>query len=262
MAGIIGSVNPFDEKEDTWQAYCERLEHFFTANEIATEPKRKAILLSSVGPKTYKLLSNLVAPRKAGDVSYKEIVDILQKHHNPRPSVIVQRFKFNSRVRAQGESIRAYVAELKRLTEFCEYNDKLEEMLRDRLVCGINDRRIQQRLLSEGTLTFPKALEIAQAMETAAGNVQNLLSSRTDQVCLVKGQSSSYSYKTAVQKKCHRCGGPHSHTGCKFKESKCYKCQKVGHIAKVCRSTSTKPQVKVKQHKTHALDEQLKDDDE
>ncbi|GFR99856.1 hypothetical protein ElyMa_006383900 [Elysia marginata] len=90
MAGIIGSVSPFDEKEDTWQAYCERLEHFFTANEIATEPKRKAILLSSVGPKTYKLLSNLVAPRKAGDVSYKEIVDVLQKHHNPRPSVIVQ----------------------------------------------------------------------------------------------------------------------------------------------------------------------------
>ncbi|GFS07432.1 polyprotein [Elysia marginata] len=135
-------------------------------------------------------------------------------------------------MRAQGESIRAYVAELKRLTEFCEYNDKLEEMLRDRLVCGIIDRRIQQRLLSEGTLTFPKALEIAQAMKTAADNVQDLLSSRTDQVCLVKGQSSSYSYKTAAQKKCHRCGGPHSHTGCKFKECKCYKCQKVGHIAK------------------------------
>ncbi|GFR94635.1 polyprotein, partial [Elysia marginata] len=135
-------------------------------------------------------------------------------------------------------------------------------MLRDRLVCGINDRRIQHRLLSEGTLTFSKALEIAQAMETAAGNVQDLLSSLTDQVCLVKSQSSLNSYKTAAQKKCHRCGGPHYHTGCKFKESKCYKCQKVGHIAKVCRSTSTKPQVKVEQHKTHNLDEQLKDDDE
>ena len=87
-----------------------------------------------MGVKPYKLLSNLVAPRKPGECSYTEIVDVLKNHHNPRPSTIVQRFKFNTRVRGASESIRAFVAELKKLSEFCEYNDSLEEMLRDRLV--------------------------------------------------------------------------------------------------------------------------------
>ena len=103
--------------------------------------------MSAFGVKPYKLMSTLVAPRKAGECSYTEIVDVLKNHHNPRPSTIVQRFKFNTRVRGDSESIRIFFAELKKLSEFCEYNDSLEEMLRDRLICGINNSRIQQRLI-------------------------------------------------------------------------------------------------------------------
>ena len=40
-------------------------------------------------------------------------------------------------------------------------------MLRDRLVCGINDEHIQRRLLAEHSLDFKKALKIATSMETA-----------------------------------------------------------------------------------------------
>ena len=174
MASVIGTVSPFNESEDTWQSYAERLEFFFVANEIDSVAKKQAIFLSSMGAKSYKLLCNLVAPRKAGDCSYTEIVEVLKNHHNPRPSTIVQRFKFNSRVRASSESVRDYVAELKCLSEFCEYNDSLKEMFRDRMLYGINARRIQQRFLSERQLTIWKALEMAQAMKAAAEGIQDL----------------------------------------------------------------------------------------
>ena len=65
-----------------------------------------------------------------------------------------------------------YVEELKKLSTECEYGDSLNEMIRDRLVCGVNDRRIQRSLLAEPDLTFKKAMEIAQAMEAADKNVQ------------------------------------------------------------------------------------------
>ena len=42
-------------------------------------------------------------------------------------------------------------------------------MLKDRLVCGINNLNIQRKLLSEGlSLTFDKAFKIALSMEAAA----------------------------------------------------------------------------------------------
>jgi len=40
-------------------------------------------------------------------------------------------------------------------------------MLRDRLVCGINDPIIQCRLLAEKALTFKTAMELSQGMESA-----------------------------------------------------------------------------------------------
>ena len=40
-------------------------------------------------------------------------------------------------------------------------------MLRDRLVCGINDDQYQRRLLSEPKLTFERAFKLVQSMEAA-----------------------------------------------------------------------------------------------
>ncbi len=49
----------------------------------------------------------------------------------------MQRFKFNSRKRQPNETVADYVAVLRELAQHCNYGDKLQEMLRDRLVCGI-----------------------------------------------------------------------------------------------------------------------------
>ena len=68
----------------------------------------------------------------------------------------MQRFKFNSRQRKLEETVVEYIAVLRKLALDCNYGDKLSEMLRDRLVCGIGDDRIQRRLFSEPDLSFKK----------------------------------------------------------------------------------------------------------
>ena len=174
MSGLIGTVSAFDANEQTWEEYCEILEQFFEANGINDGDKQRAILISAVGPVTYKLMRNLLSPQKPSSKTYDELVRLMKEHFNPKPSEIVQRFKFDSRIRQPGESISAYVAELRRLAQDCDYGSTLERMLRDRLVCGINDDRIQRRLLSETDLTFESAYKIALAAETANRNAQDL----------------------------------------------------------------------------------------
>ena len=51
-------------------------------------------------------------------------------------------------------------------------------MIRDRLVCGINDVSIQKRLLAEPGLTYTKAVETAQSAETAAQSLRELRGKR------------------------------------------------------------------------------------
>ncbi|XP_033646576.1 uncharacterized protein LOC117305808 [Asterias rubens] len=56
---------------------------------------------------------------------------------------------FNSRYRRSGETIADYLAALRALASDCNYGQKLDEMLRDRLVCGMQDEQIQKSLLSQ-----------------------------------------------------------------------------------------------------------------
>ena len=59
------------------------------------------------------------------------------------------------------------LAELRRLTEHCNFCDFLEEALRDRFVCGLKYERIQRRMLSERDLTLEKFIETAFGVEVS-----------------------------------------------------------------------------------------------
>ena len=134
-----GSIGGFRPKVEDWPAYAERLEHYFTANDVTDGAKKRAILLSVCGPVTYGLIRSLVTPKKVTEFSYAELVEKVTKRYNPRPSAIVQRYKFNSLKRQPGRKV----------SEYCEYGDTLDVMLRDKLVWGIDNARIRQRLLAE-----------------------------------------------------------------------------------------------------------------
>ena len=167
----------------------------------------------------------------------------MKNHYDPKPSSIVQRHKFNTRNRAPGESIAAYVAALRALAEHCDYKDTLNDMLRDKLVCGLNHEAIQQKLMAEKTLTYGTALELVQSMEAAEKHTQHLAKSSTPQevhhapaTFNQKRKSARNANSQGTPVSCHRCGGPHLATVCKFKEAVCYACRKRGHIARVYRS--------------------------
>ena len=171
MAVAFGKIYPFNPSQDDWPLYVERLEHVFVANGNTEEAKKRAAFLSVIGPSNYKLLpsprSSLLAPDKPGDKEYKTLVDKLSEHFTPAPSEIVENFKFHTRFRKPGESVTAFVSELRSIAKSCNFGDTLETTLRDRIVCGINDNIIQRRLLAEKGLSFKIALELAQGMESA-----------------------------------------------------------------------------------------------
>ena len=135
MAGQ--GIGKFDRSAEDWTAYCERFQHYFAARDIDNEAKKRAMLLSGCGASTYQVICNLVAPEKHADKTFAEIEKLIKDHYTPPLSVIMQRFKFNTRSQKEGESISEFVAELRRLSEHCRFEATLDEMLRDRLVCGL-----------------------------------------------------------------------------------------------------------------------------
>ena len=46
MNSLIGKLVDFDPAVETWEQYAERLQHFFDANEIQDDSRKRSILLS------------------------------------------------------------------------------------------------------------------------------------------------------------------------------------------------------------------------
>ena len=84
--GLHGAAVAFDPAQENWSEYVERLQHYFTANDIVSDEKRKVILLNAVGPSTYRLIRTLVSPSKVTDFTFKQIVEKAQAHFSPKPS--------------------------------------------------------------------------------------------------------------------------------------------------------------------------------
>ena len=261
--GLHGAVVAFNPDQEDWSEYVERLEHYFTANDIVSSDKRRAILLNAVGASTYRLIR---APAKVTDFSFQDLVEKAQANFNPKPSPIVKRYEFNTRRQGEGEAIATYVAELRKIAEYCDYGAVLNDMLRDRLVCGTHNKSIQRRLLQETKLKFEAALEMALSAEAADKDSKRLTSSSSDkdlptlQIGQIEDHPSTRSTagrgyyrcksnksrqhsggkqqgsRNSGKQECYRCGGgQHDSTDCPFKQYECHFCHKKGHLAKVCR---------------------------
>ena len=63
-----------------------------------------------------------------------------------RRNTIFERARFNRRSKKEGESVEQYKNDLYDLAEFCAYGVLKDEMLRDRLVVGIRDLSLSEKL--------------------------------------------------------------------------------------------------------------------
>ena len=133
----FGELKHFEPEVEKISSYLERVDLYFTANQIADE-RKVAVFLSVIGAKTYSLVRDLVSPASPKDKSLEHLADILKKHFEPKPLIIAERFTFHRRNQSTSESILEYVAELRRLATHCEFGEYRDQALRDRLVCGLS----------------------------------------------------------------------------------------------------------------------------
>jgi hypothetical protein len=77
-----GKLDPYDESEE-WIQYVERLECYFNANNIDDADKKRGILLSVCGRRTYKLMRDLLAPTKPSETSFVDLAKLIKEHRNP-----------------------------------------------------------------------------------------------------------------------------------------------------------------------------------
>ena len=187
---------------------------------------------------------------------YEQVKNRFESHFIVKRNIIFERAKFNLRSQQEGESVETFITDLHCLAEHCEFGVLKDERIRDRIVVGLKDKKLSEKLQLDSKLTLEKAVTQARQSETVKkqqdimqGTQPDPPSANVDQILKKRGKggkgkdqkdtpakNSKLAGKTP-EKKCTRClGTPHSKQECPAKDSNCNKCSKKGHWAKACKS--------------------------
>ena len=79
--------------------------------------------------------------------------------------MIFERARFNVRSQLEGESTDSFVTALHGLAEHCNFRDLKDELIRDRLVVGLRDAALSEKLQMNPDLTLEKAVVMARQKE-------------------------------------------------------------------------------------------------
>uniref|UniRef100_H3AWH4 Integrase catalytic domain-containing protein n=1 Tax=Latimeria chalumnae TaxID=7897 RepID=H3AWH4_LATCH len=129
------------------------------------------------------------------------------------------------------------------MTESCEFRNTKNEQIHDRLVSGILDKELSQKLQLEPELTLEKAIQTAHDSELVKGRAmkgRDEVSQKPSRFSETRKGWLQRSRPLQTQKagpKCTRCGRGHTHTdNCTARNAECRKCKKIGHFAAVRRT--------------------------
>lgn len=231
-----------------WPSWKKRFLRFRTASGLDAKPEAGQVdaLVYLMGPQAEEIF-NTFKLEPAEQKKFEVALNQYEAYFIPRRNIIYERAKFNTRTQQEGESVEDFVTALHTLSTTCNYGDLREDLIRDRLVVGLQDHKVSRALQLDPDLNLQKALLVARQHETVNQQQEELHGLRDEQVSLVQGKRRAANFKKKApsnpsggdsSRQCGWCGKElHNRASCPAKEAFCRKCGKKGHFEAVCRSS-------------------------
>ncbi|GBL65032.1 Transposon Ty3-I Gag-Pol polyprotein, partial [Araneus ventricosus] len=223
--------------KEKWRKWRQELENYLLATEKdeRADKIKIAILLNLLGSEGLEIFNTFKFEPPESQKNYSEVLKKFEEYCSPRQNVVFERYKFFSCVQQEGQAIECYVTQLKTLASTCEFKEQENGLIRDRIVLGIRDSGLKERLLRESGLGLEKAIEIVRAAETSREQLRSMKEETAATVNSVKRNRRQNQPKQSSQDyECKKCGRKHKPRECPAYGKVCTKCNKKNHFAVKC----------------------------
>ena len=253
----VPTPEPFTfSRPEEWPKWRRRFERFRIASGLATKDDEIQVntLLYSMGDEADDILRSFGLSEEDKKL-YKPVLEEFDKHFIKRRNVIYERARFNSRKQEEGEPVDVFITALYTLAEHCNYGTLHDEMIRDRIVVGIRNAALSEKLQLSADLTLESAITQVRLSEAVKQQQPLLRAAEGDRTDSIVGSVKNYkrqcrggdslnsgANQPGSSPACSRCGRKpvHDRQHCPARDAVCRKCRKRGHFQAVCRSS---PQV-------------------
>ena len=148
-----------------WEFFKQQWQDYEVATGLDQKSQaiRVATFLSVMGKDCLQIFLNLNFSDE--EITTTSSLSALEDYFLPKRNVVYERYVFNSCIQTPEETVDGYFNRLRKLASSCQFGTLTEEMIRDRLVIGIQDTGTKARLLREKDLSLDKALDMCKSRE-------------------------------------------------------------------------------------------------
>lgn len=247
---------------ESWKRFKQRMEYYFAAIAVNTASNKKkiGILMTALGNEGIDILNTF--DNIDSHSSYADVVAAFDKYCNPRKNTIYERFRFSQLVQ-KGRPVDVFLVELKTQAQRCDFAaEEFDNLVRDRLVVGIDDERVRKELLRDPDLTLETATSLVKIWEKTEFEASEIAKSSQSSRAAVELAPVSKVTKESRDRRerpdspsgpiCPNCGYVHRTNRCPAEGKECNFCRKIGHFGSMCRKRLSRPAVAALEEKADA----------
>ncbi|XP_004208852.2 uncharacterized protein LOC101239603 [Hydra vulgaris] len=190
-------------------------------------------------------MTNFVVPDVCEIISdcpnYEAAIQALQSVHiKPSNEVYAQQL-LATRTQQPGESLDKYSLAFKVLAKECNFKQVFaieyrNEYIGNAFITNISLQIVRQRIIENSTISQDEMFLKKRTLESVQKNAENYLQYSTSTVAAITKKPKQFNSNSVSN--CWNCRNQrHAKVVCPARESICFKCEKVLHFAKLCKSS-------------------------
>ncbi|KAJ8970287.1 hypothetical protein NQ317_007601 [Molorchus minor] len=160
---------------NNWRLWKQKYELYLLASGKSSkgDDVKIAILLNLLGDEGIQIYNTFEYEEGEDKTKLAVVLNKFGQYCNPLKNLVYEHFKFFKRDQLPSESIDQFVTALHQLASTCEFKEK-DVLMRDRIVLGVRDPRIQEKLLQSADLKLNEAIDICRSMESSVATQKEI----------------------------------------------------------------------------------------
>ena len=164
------------DQKKLWKKWRQKFESYLLVSGLSEKDEKLQIaaFITGLDGNALDVYNALQFSDEADKKKLGKTLELMENHYVGEPNVVYERYLFFQRSQGKDESFQCFLTAVRALATTCDFKTMHDEMVRDRIVCGIANIATQRQLLQKKNLTLGECIELCRTAETTATYVERM----------------------------------------------------------------------------------------
>ncbi|UYV75780.1 hypothetical protein LAZ67_13001327, partial [Cordylochernes scorpioides] len=150
-----------------WPKWRKRFERYLVVSGMKKKEEADKIdlFMYLMGDRADDIFRTFKFEKEEEATKFDSVLKAFDSHFCVRKNIIYERAKFNSRIQEDREPVDEFITSLYKLADSCEFEGLHEQLIRDRIVVGVRDKALSERMQLDSELTLEKAVKMVRQQQ-------------------------------------------------------------------------------------------------